>query len=420
MFVNNEKIKKSFNKISCFIYSLIFAFSYCFYFASPVYAFGNNWMSGPAYKSISYYKGDKAVNGNTSGDRFVAISVVNTNGDSPGVDKVGVVAFTPYTMSQVYNGALLNGSNFGLLFYSFQDNYRFTLNKSSNNLAFTSYGQAKAITNSRTASDGSAVGTTVYYYSINTLNTNFGVSWNPATIQNFYSVFNRIPVICGVSNANDVLDVISLDIPLAEWPWNFSTSSGGLHFSNGTELTEEDRTLYSDVYSIMNLDNSSTITEDEVNYYNYTYNTNYDYSAVNSGNAFSEFQFLQYVAGVLDNGGNPAGDGNSPVPDGGGSGGSVTVDDSFNPTITVNNNNSLSQESLQYINQIINNNPSEENQETIEEAISNVKGFTGLVKSFGSLFVDFLDLFPSSIKKLFNMAFSAIPVFIILRLIKLI
>ena len=82
----------------------------------------------------------------------------------------------------------------------------------------------------------------------------------------------------------------------------------------------------------MDSNDDNSITQEEVNYYNYTYNTNYDYSEINEGNNFTELEFLNWVALQIANGND----------DPGGGSGSGSGSDAISGGITVGDGSFLS------------------------------------------------------------------------------
>lgn len=214
------------------------------------------------------------------------------------------------------------------------------------------------------------------------------------------------------------------------YPWNGSNSSGGISWSDGTELSAENTAKYSQVYIVMDTNNDKSVSQEEVNYYNYTYNTNYDYSVINEGNTFDEDKFLYWVATEINSGNDNPGGGTG---SGGGSGsvsGGITIgDNSFTQTqsqsieqnavnVTVTNNNELTNENLNHINQIINNNP-ESTENTFQDAVSNMNQFKAIATAFAALAGVILGWLPSWVTGLLGLSFSVLSVMIIFRLIHL-
>lgn len=410
-------------------------------FLVPVYAFGSNWTSSGAYKSLGYYQGATYSNQSTgkNGTKYYRALSVTLGANSNTFPNEGVVGVVAYALPTFKNRKSINvGSNANnalyLLFYSFESGWTANGLYSTNNVSWTS-STSTNLSSERTATDSNGTGTKVYYasgYASNWLNRSgyFDADSGQSLIDVFHMVFPNIPIIYGTNSAADIVDVISLDTDIANAPWTMQTSSGGIHFSGGTELDSSNTTVYSNVYTVMDINNDNSITEEEVNYYNVTYETNYDYSSINNSNDFDLYDFLYYVALKIDTGENPAGEGS-----GGGSqdtqpgtGGIVVGDGSFTQqqtqtieqnavNVTVTNNNELTQENLNEINNIINNNTSD--QTTFQDAVSNMNQFRGMAIAFAALAGVVLGWLPSWVVGLLGMMFSILSIMIVIRLIHL-
>lgn len=229
-------------------------------------------------------------------------------------------------------------------------------------------------------------------------------------------------------NAQTILSVFSSG-DFSYLPWNFSTSSGGMHFSDGNTLNPENTSKYSQIFIVMDQDETNTVTEAELFYYNSTYNTNYDYSEINNGDSFTEMQFLNWVALQIANGNDDPGGGTG---SGGGSnvgGGGITIgDNSFtqsqNQTIeenavnvTVNNNNSLSQENVQTLENFIELNLGTEQENAFAEAVGGISRFIGVGQAFSGLVAAVLGFLPAWTITLMGVLFTIIFVMIVFRLL---
>ena len=86
--------------------------------------------------------------------------------------------------------------------------------------------------------------------------------------------------------------------------------------------------------------------------------------------------------------------------------------------VTVTNNNELTNENLNHINQIINNNP-ETTENTFQDAIANMNQFRAMAAAFAALAGVVLGWLPSWVTGLIGLSFSILSVMIIFRLIHL-
>ena len=86
--------------------------------------------------------------------------------------------------------------------------------------------------------------------------------------------------------------------------------------------------------------------------------------------------------------------------------------------VNVTNNNELTNENLNHINQIINNNP-ETTENTFQDAISNMNQFRAMAAAFAALAGVVLGWLPSWVTGLIGLSFSILSVMIIFRLIHL-
>lgn len=217
-------------------------------------------------------------------------------------------------------------------------------------------------------------------------------------------------------------------------PWNFSTTSGGMHFDNDTDLSPENTSKYSQIFIVMDTNNDNSVTEEEVNFYNYTYHTNYDYSQINEGNNFTELEFLEWISLQIANGDDNPGGGTGSGGSSDNIGGGITVGDgSFTQSqtqtqsiaenavnVTVNNDNSLNQDNTQWLNSVINNNlGNPDSVNAFENAIGSIGGFTSVAHSFASLASAVLSFLPAWVTTLLSLMFVILFVFIVFRLIHL-
>lgn len=232
-------------------------------------------------------------------------------------------------------------------------------------------------------------------------------------------------------NQNSILYLFSTG-DFSYLPWNFSTSSGGMHFEDGYELSPENTSRYSQIYIVMDTNNDNSVSEEEVNYYNFTYNTNYDYSEINEGNNFDQTQFLNWIALQIANGNDDPGGGTGSGGGSGAVGGSVTVtigdaqqqqqqyqtieENAINVTIT--NENGVNQSNSQYFDQVINNNLGTTGN-SFEQAIGTISGFTSVARSFAGLAGTVLAFLPSWVLALMAVMFSLLFVMVVFRLIHL-
>lgn len=233
----------------------------------------------------------------------------------------------------------------------------------------------------------------------------------------------------GNNNLTSILGAISSGTDV--FPWEFSDSSGGRHWADGTELSGENVSRYEQTFIVMDSNHDNTVSQEEINYYNYTYNTNYDYQTINEGNDFDVDTFLYYVAIMLQNNETPGGQ----EPSGGGSnagGGSISVTDSFTQSqtqtqsiaenavnVTVENNNALTQENMQDLNNIINNSGISQDGNAFQSAISNISGFVDVARSFGTLCGTVLGFLPNWVTTLLSLMFTILFIMVIFRLIHL-
>lgn len=216
-------------------------------------------------------------------------------------------------------------------------------------------------------------------------------------------------------------------------PWFGTTSDGGTYFPDGTTLNPQNTNTYTQVYNLMDVNHDNSVSVAEVNYYNSTYNTTYDYSVFNDNNDFNQEQFLYWVAVQIADGVENPGGGNGDG-SGGGSGvggvGIVIGDGSFTQSqtqsiaenavnVTVTNNNELSQENMQYINQIINNSDNESQENPFQEAISNMNQFNAIARAFATLAGVVFGWLPWWVTSLLSLMFTILFVMIIFRLIHL-
>lgn len=231
-------------------------------------------------------------------------------------------------------------------------------------------------------------------------------------------------------NSDTIKQVISYRLESRPWGM-WTSSSGGIHFQNGSSLNAEQRAKYEQIYIVMDISQDNSVTEEEVNTYNSTYNTNYDYSQINGGDTFTELQFLEYIATEIMNGNEDPGGGTGSGGDGTNGAGITIGDGSFTQSqtqtieenainVTVNNDNSLNQENTQWLNSIINNNVGgEEQQNAFENAIGSISGFTGVARSFATLASVVLGFLPAWVTTLLGVMFAILFVFIVFRLIHL-
>lgn len=87
--------------------------------------------------------------------------------------------------------------------------------------------------------------------------------------------------------------------------------------------------------------------------------------------------------------------------------------------VTVNNNNELSQENMQYINQIINNSNNDSQENPFQEAISNMNQFNAIARAFATLAGVVFGWLPWWVTSLLSLMFTILFVMIIFRLIHL-
>lgn len=212
--------------------------------------------------------------------------------------------------------------------------------------------------------------------------------------------------------------------------WQGTDSNGNLSWPDGTELNAENVSKYEQIFIVMDSNNDNSVTEEEVNYYNYTYNTSYDYSVFNEDNDFNENQFLYWVATQIDSGVDNPGGGTGEGGSGSITGGIYVGDGSFTQSqtqsiaenavnVTVTNNNELTQENMQYINQIINNSDNESQENPFQEAISNMNQFNAIARAFATLAGVVFGWLPWWVTSLLSLMFTILFVMIIFRLIHL-
>lgn len=425
----HEFIHKNSKRFLAGIGALLLSFSSALL---PVFAFGSNWMNSGAYKSIGYYQGVTYSNqnaGQSDSKYYRAISVTTGAGSNtyPNVDTVGVVA---WSFKSFKDRNTIDYTQLNLLFYSFESGWSAVGQYSNNNLSWSDDRNRVNISLTRTPTGQNGEGTTVYYGNITMRNMFYVGSWNGDYYINlFHKVFPNIPIIYGCASATDIVDVISLDVPISQAPWTMSTSSGGMHFGDGTNLDDSNTAIYSNVYTVMDINQDNSISSEEVNYYNVTYDTNYDYSTINNDTDFDLYDFLYYVALKVTAGENPAGEGSGQGSQNTTTGGITIGDGSFTQTqsqsieqnavnVTVTNNNELTQENLNEINNIINNenNP---NSNTFQEAISNINYFRAIAIAFATLAGVVLGWLPAWVTGLLGLAFSLLAIMIVFRLIHL-
>lgn len=347
-----------------------------------------------------------------------------------------------YTPSTVGNETIIYGIRYRL-YTDIKDRLLFICNRSLDSSSSQNYGfiayytydrlnyssqSTIPITTSYTATytdegGASLTGSTIFYTSIYT---------NVSTYNFFYS--NKYPFIKlrEGQTVNSILYLFSTN-DFSYLPWFGTTSDGGTYFPDGTNLNPQNTNTYTQVYNLMDVNNDNSVSVAEVNYYNNTYNTSYDYSVFNEGNDFDQEQFLYWVAVQIADGVENPGGGNGDG-SGGGSGvggaGVVIGDGSFTQSqtqsiaenavnVTVTNNNELTQENMQYINQIINNSDNESQENPFQEAISNMNQFNAIARAFATLAGVVFGWLPWWVTSLLSLMFTILFVMIIFRLIHL-
>lgn len=213
---------------------------------------------------------------------------------------------------------------------------------------------------------------------------------------------------------------------------DFTNSSGGRHFGNTRpqdtkSITPQQRINTLIVFDLMDVDQNNYLTSEEVNNYNNTYNSNYDFFLINGGDIVNNFDLTAYFTNDDNN--------DEPVPTptttpdsgGGGSssgGGSMqqqqqTIEEGA-VQVTVNNNNELSQNNAQWIDQTINNwMPSQDQQNAFDQGIGSLKHFTQLAAGFSALMTALFGFLPSWCLTIMGLVFTLISVMIVFRLLHL-
>ena len=419
----NEIIHKNVKRFLAGIGALVLCFSYTL----PVFADNQSdimWIfnNPQLYSKYTY-------NGYSFRIRF---GTSNTNSLVTPVDSIHDPNTIYMLKFKIYNG------NWNTLFYTYSDtalgnstsSNTVRIDKTTDKLNFTCYSQIY-LTSLYTYSDNNMTGRTVAYAST----TDSIANNNAPPISSAFNIDycpSEVPKILlkQGQNVNSILAVISKE-DFTYLPWNGTNSSGGVYWDDGTTLDSENADKYNTIYNVMDVDNDNSVTIAEVNYYNQTYNTNYDYSEINNDSDFTAMEFLYWVATEIDNGNDNPGGGS-----GNGGGGSDAItggisigDGSFTQqqqqkiesnavNVTVTNNNELTNENLNHINQIINNNP-ETTENTFQDAISNMNQFREMAAAFAALAGVVLGWLPSWVTGLIGLSFSILSVMIIFRLIHL-
>lgn len=222
-----------------------------------------------------------------------------------------------------------------------------------------------------------------------------------------------------LQDGQDALTVLAL-FSSHNWsyvPWSHSTSSGGLHFSDGSTLTPSEREQFNEVFLLMDLDYDGSVTENEVITYNNTYNTNYNFVDINNGVSFDWWAFLNYIANNLDESG------------GGGSagGGSYTsqqqqqqnqVIENGAINVTVDGGGGINSDNVGFLNQIINGwNGVSAGAGVFQSAISNMRGFINIGEEFSALAGSVFGFLPSWVSGLMSLILTLTGVMAIFRLV---
>lgn len=399
-------------------------------FSLPVLAFGSNWESSNLYQSLGYMQGAQPSYITSSSNKYYSIGATYGQNSSqyPTVGTVGVIAYTMYSFKERNDYPI---TNVYILSYSLDSGWYLVGSYSGNNISWTN-SQQLAMSNTFTGNNQNGAGSLVYYAykQFGTL-VSFVANDNRKYIRDFSLYFPDIPLVYGVSDPKDIIGAISLDADPRTYPWMWSSSSGGIHFGDGQEVDASNSVVYSNVFTVMDLNSDNSISNEEVNYYNVTYDTNYDYSTINNGNDFDLYDFLYYVSLKLDAGENPAGDGsgqgsqNTPA-------GSISIGDIQQQqqqqqyqtieenavNVTITNENGVNQSNSQYFDQVINNNLGTSGS-TFEQAIGTISGFTSIARSFAGLASVVLGFLPGWVLALLAVTFSLLFVMIVFRLIHL-
>lgn len=224
------------------------------------------------------------------------------------------------------------------------------------------------------------------------------------------------------SSLDTILACISGDLS-GPYPWFFTGSSGGIHFDDGSSLDASQRSEYSNIFNIMDSSDDDTITESEVNNYNQTYNTNFDYSTINDGPDFDLMTFLMWVANRFMDGDDNPGD----VPGGGeggegGAGGSSSQQQQQQQTIEENAVNvtithGVTEDNVEFINDIING--TDEHEPSFQNAITGMKQFITYGNQFSELVSSYLGFLPQSVTIMYGTLFAVVGVVAVFRLIHL-
>lgn len=343
------------------------------------------------------------------------------NIDTPPND-LFILAFREYNQSTAYPYLIIFRTGYNNNDYSnhSMSSCYFYIDRSTDGISWSRY---STVTGSATSFTGT--GLTGY---------SFHVSFKHINPITYLKGLPNVPTLNLLSGQgySTILQVISYR--LTDRPWGaWSNSSGGLHFPNGTSLTAQERSQYDQIFIVMDINHDNSVSEEEVNYYNVTYNTNYDYSEVNEGNNFTELQFLEYIALLLSQGvenpGGGSGEGGGSGSTGGAGAGVYIGEGSFTQSqsqtieenavnVTVNNNNELSQENMQYLNNVINNNMGTEGN-AFQDAISAISGFSAVARSFSGLVTVMFGFLPSWVLTIMGLMFTILFVFIVFRLIHL-
>lgn len=164
--------------------------------------------------------------------------------------------------------------------------------------------------------------------------------------------------------------------------------------------------------------NNTVISNSDLRYQDYTYNTEYEVS-----NVVNYYDNSDNSNNSGDNGGN--GSINN-------SGVTITVSEGALQqqqqqyqtieenavNVTVNNNNNLNQDMVNDIDQIINN-TSPDQQNTFQTTVQNIAGFTQIGSAFAQLAGTFLSFLPSWVTTLLSITFAIVFFLIVLRIIHL-
>ena len=317
-------------------------------------------------------------------------------------------------------------TSYGIVYWQYDSEYEedaYLQAQTSNDTVIWNnlYGTVYRLRSSFTYSDNGITGTTLHYWNFSpgygdtiTYLGDWVEKYTPGTIP-------RIDLKSG-QDYQTILAVISGDLKIQ--PWNYSDSSGGRHFEDGTSLTPEQNRQYENVYVVMDSNNDNSISEEEVNNYNTTYNTNYNYQSINNGNDFDEMQFLNYIAILFANGQDVPGSGGSGEggEGGSGSGGYGTIQQQQkieNGAVQVNvtTGDMVNENSAEFINTIINGSPSGQN--AFEGAITNMRGFINVATEFTALAAAVLGFLPGWVVGLFELLFTVTIVMAIFRIIHL-